>query len=429
MGKVYYEQGRKDEAVQCYRQALRINPHHAQAHNYLGVALVGLNQLAEGAECFLQALRLDPRYVNALINKANVLRNQGLLEEAVACYREVLEFEPGSAAAHGNLVYTLYFCPGQDAESLGAEHRRWTQRFAEPLAKFIEPHDNDPSPERRLRIGYISPDFRVHPIGRFLLPLLEAHDHAAFEIYCYASVSIPDPWTERCQAQADVWREIIGLTDEEVAGAIRRDRIDILVDLTMHMANGRLLVFARKPAPVQVTYLAYPGTTGLDTMDYRLTDPYLDPPGLDQSFYSEESVYLPETYWCYQEVIPDLAIASGPVLTSGQITFGCLNNFCKVTAPTLEAWACLLRNVPGSRLLLAAPTGTSHRDRVKDFFAQRSVLPERVDFVGFMKLPEYFRKYDDIDIALGSVSLRRGQTNYSAMLCGWECRSFVWRVQ
>ena len=188
------------------------------------------------------------------------------------------------------------------------------------LAKFIQPHLNDRSPDRRLRVGYVSPDFRSHPVGRFLLPLLESHDRGSFEIFCYASVDIPDAMTDRCRAHADVWRDVLGLSDEQVADAIRQDRIDILVDLTMHMANNRLLVFARKPAPVQVTYLAYCGTTGLGTMDYRLTDPYLDPPGQDERFYSEQSVRLPETYWCYRPAIETPPVNALPALAAGHVT-------------------------------------------------------------------------------------------------------------
>ena len=283
------------------------------------------------------------------------MQGPGEAGRSVACYRRALELKPDFAAAHSNLVYTQIFCPGYDAQTLYEEHRRWNQQHAAPLAKFIQPHLNDRSPDRRLRIGYVSPDFRCHPVGRFLLPLLESHDHESFEIFCYASVRIPDAMTDRCRAHADVWRDVLGLSDEQVADAIRQDRIDILVDLTMHMANNRLLVFARKPAPVQVTYLAYCGTTGLGTMDYRLTDPYLDPPGQDERFYCEQSIRLPETYWCYRPAIETPPVNALPALEAGHVTFGCLNNFCKVTPPTLAAWSRLLQAVPGSQVAPACP--------------------------------------------------------------------------
>ena len=175
---------------------------------------------------------------------------------------------PHDAAAHSSLLYALHLHPGYDAQALYQEHVLWQQRHAQPLRKFIQPHLNDRSPDRRLRIGYVSPDLRRHPVGLFLWPLLAAHDKVDFEIFCYADVRVPDEMTERLRAQADQWRSIVGRTDEQVAARIREDHIDILVDLTMHTAGHRLLVFARKPAPVQVTYLAYCSTTGLDTIDY-----------------------------------------------------------------------------------------------------------------------------------------------------------------
>src|SRR5262249_16530420 len=162
------------------------------------------------------------------------------------------------------------------------------------------------------------------------------HDHTKSEIFCYASVPVPDAITDRCRSQADVWRNVLGVSDEKVAEIIRQDRIDILVDLTMHMAHNRMLLFAPKPAPVQVTYLAYPGTTGLRTIDFRMTDPYLDPPDQDNQRYSEQSIRLPETYWCYRPSPQAPEVNELPALQAGHVTFGCLNNFCKVTTPTLE---------------------------------------------------------------------------------------------
>ena len=223
--------------------------------------------------------------------------------------------------------------------------------------------------------------------------------------------------TDRCRAHADVWRDVLGLSDEQVADTIRQDRIDILVDLTMHMANNRLLVFARKPAPVQVTYLAYCGTTGLGTMDYRLTDPYLDPPGQDERFYCEQSVRLPETYWCYRPPIETPPVNALPALEAGHVSFGCLNNFCKVTPPALAAWSRLLQAVPGSRLLLHAHAG-SHRDRVRGFLAEQGISAERLAFVDFLPTAEYFGVYQRIDVALDPFPYGGGTTTCDALWMG-----------
>ena len=208
-----------------------------------------------------------------------------------------------------------------------------------------------------------------------------------------------------------------GLSDERLAEVIRADRIDILVDLSAHMASNRLLVFARKPAPVQVTYLAYCSTTGLHTMDYRLTDPFLDPPGQPQPYYSEESVWLPETYWCYRPLLDVPPAGPLPARAAGHVTFGCLNNFCKVTPSTLAAWRDLLGAVPGSRLLLHAHAG-SHRERVRAFFAEGGVDSGRVEFVGLVPLPEYLALYDRIDVGLDPFPYAGGTTTCDALWRG-----------
>jgi protein O-GlcNAc transferase len=204
------------------------------------------------------------------------------------------------AVAHDNLVFSLHYHPDYDSAALYQEARRWNDQHAEPLAKFRQPHANTADPERRLRIGYVSPDFRNHPVSHFLMPLLSNHDHRQVEIFCYAEVARPDDITERLRAcmpmsGASRWGSPMSKWPTWCA----QDRIDILVDLALHTAKNRLLVFARKPAPVQVTWLGYPGTTGLSTIDYRLTDPYLDPPGENDSCYSEQSIRLPDTFWCY----------------------------------------------------------------------------------------------------------------------------------
>jgi len=295
------------------------------------------------------------------------LKDQGKLDDAIACYRRALELKPDSAEVHSNLVYTQIFCPGYDAQTLYEEHCRWNELHAAPLANFIQPHLNDRSPDRRLKIGYVSPDFRNHCQSFFTVPLFSAHDHGEFDIICYADVVRPDNITERLRSHVDTWRNIAGLSHEQVAQWIRRDGIDILVDLTMHMARNRLLVFARKPAPVQACWLAYPGTTGVRTIDYRITDPYLDPPNVEQVAnlpeirqignlphgpYSEESIRLPDSFWCYDPLDTEPAVNVLPAVKKGYISFGCLNNFCKVNPLVLKIWAQVLKAVDRSQLTI-----------------------------------------------------------------------------
>jgi predicted O-linked N-acetylglucosamine transferase (SPINDLY family) len=417
LGVAFYEQGKLDEAVACYLRALELKPDYAKVHNNLGSAFKGQGKLDEAVACYHRALELKPDNALAHNNLGVAFKDQGRPDEAVVCYRRALELKPDYVNAHSNLVYTQLFCSGYDAQAVYEEHRRWNQQHAERLVKFIQPHLNDRSPDRRVRIGYVSPDFRCHPVGRFLLPLLESHDHGSFEIFCYASVAIPDTMTDHCRTQADVWRDVLGLSDEQVARIVRQDHVDILVDLTMHTAGNRLLVFARKPAPVQVTYLAYCGTTGLSMMDYRLTDPHLDPPGRDERFYCEQSVRLPETYWCYRPPSETPPVNALPAFETGHVSFGSLNNFCKVSPAALAVWSRLLQAVPGSRLLLHAHAGR-HRDRVRRLLAEQGISAERLAFVGLLPTAEYFGVYQRIDVALDPFPYGGGTTICDALWMG-----------
>src|SRR5208337_782183 len=299
LGVIAGQTGRDNLAIDYLNAALRLKPDFAGAHNNLGNVFIIQRKLPEAVASFQEAVRLQPDFVMAHNNLGNALREQGRLDDAIAAFRTALRLKPESAHIHSNLVLTLNYHPHYDAGAFHEECRRWHQRHAEPFKKLIRPHCNVPDRERRLRIGYVSPEFRDHVNSFFMVPLLSSHDHRQCEIFCYADVAHPHSITERLCGYADVWRSTVGLSDQQVADLVRSDRIDILVDLAMHMANNRLLVFARKPAPIEVAWLAYPGTTGLSTMDYRLTDPYLDPPGVVDAFYAEESLRLPDTFWCY----------------------------------------------------------------------------------------------------------------------------------
>jgi protein O-GlcNAc transferase len=399
LGTVLRAQGMLVEAEACFRQALALQPDSAEVHANLGNVLRDLGKLDDAVANYRRAIALKPDFAIAYNNLANALRDQANLDEAVACCRRAIELQPDLYRAHSNLVYTLYFCPQYDAAAIYKEHLTWNKQHAQPLAARIQPHGNDRSSTRRLRVGYMSPDFCKHAQSLFTVPLLSAHDHQQLEIFCYSDVARPDTLTARLQSCVDVWREIGGLADERVAEMVRADEIDILVDLSMHMARGRLLLFARKPAPVQVCWLAYPGTTGLATMDYRLTDSYLDPPNLDDSYYSEKSIRLPDAFWCYDPLTTDPAPNALPALTSGYITFGSLNNFCKLNDSVLRLWAQVFKSVKGSRLLILAHEG-SHRQRTLGLLESEGVANDRISFMEIVPRSKYLELYHQIDICL-----------------------------
>jgi protein O-GlcNAc transferase len=417
-GNALKDMGKLDEAIIAHHQAVALNPNLALAQNNLGVALNSKGQLDDAIAAYRHAIRLKPDYAEAHRNLGNSLMGQGLLDEAIAACRQAITVAPDNAAIHSNLLYALHFHPAYDAKAIAEEHRAWNHRHAEPLRKSIPAYPINPAPDRQLRIGYVSPDFREHPVGRFILPLLAAHNRDRFSVFCYADMQRSDRFTELLRGYAAQWRNIAGLSDEHAAQLIREDQIDILVDLTMHMANNHMLLFARKPAPIQVTYLAYCSTTGLETMDYRLTDPHLDPPAMNDEFYTEESIRLPETYWCYYP-LEDQGPEIGPLpaMMRREVTFGSQNNFCKVSVGALDVWIKLLHAIPKSRLILHAHDG-SHRQRVRDLLLRRGIDADRLEFVGRVPLLDYLNLYQTIDLALDPFPYNGGTTTCDALWMG-----------
>jgi predicted O-linked N-acetylglucosamine transferase (SPINDLY family) len=436
LGNALRENGQIDQAIAVLGRAIAVNPDLAEAHNNLAIALKDRRQLDEAVAACRRAIALRPDFAAAHCNLGNLFKDQGQLDEAIAAYRAGLALAPENFSIGSDLVYALHFHPAYDAGAIAGEHRRWNRRHAEPLASEIPPHQNDRSATRRLRVGYLSPDFREHVVGRNLLPLFLQHDHQQFEITCYSNLRRPDAMTSRFQENADCWRNIAGLTDAQAAALVRQDRIDILVDLTLHMANNRLLVFARKPAPVQVTYLGYCGTTGLSTMDYRLSDPYLDPvdsltlaqgrpvdvaqgeaPSADLSCCSEKTVRLPRTYWCYHPGGPAPDPSPPPAVQNGFVTFGCLNNFAKVSAPAIDLWARILAELPTSRMIIHSNAG-KHPGHAVRRFEEGGVTRNRLQFIGAQPWPGYVAAYSQIDIALDPFPHGGGITTCDALWMG-----------
>jgi protein O-GlcNAc transferase len=394
-------------------------PDSVDAYYNLGVVLAKQEKLDEAVAQYQEVLRLKPDHVGAYVNLGGVFKDQGRLDDALAAYRTALEIKPDAADApliHSNVVHTLNYHPGSDDRTIREECARWNQRHGEPLEKLIVPHANHADPERRLRIGYVSPDFRAHVDSFFTIPLLSNHNHRRFAIFCYAHVAWPDAITQRLRGYADTWRSTIGLTDQQIADLVRADQIDILVDLKLHTAHNRLLVFARKPAPVQVTWLGCPGTTGLAAID-RLTDPYLDPPGPFDGCYSEESIRLPHTFWCYDPFCDQPPVNSLPALESGIVTFGCLNSFCKINDTCLALWADVLKEVQASRLLLRVPPGQT-RARTLAKLQERGIAEGRVEFVNRVNRPEYLALYHRIDLGLDPLPYNGHTTSLDAFWMG-----------
>jgi predicted O-linked N-acetylglucosamine transferase (SPINDLY family) len=299
-----------------------------------------------------------------------------------------------------------------------AEHRQWGRLHADALTAAAGPHSNDRTPDRRLRIGYVSGHFFGHAVNFFSEPILASHDHRQCEVYCYSNSAHADETTARLRTYAQQWREIHALDDEQAAELVRQDQVDILVDLAGHIGGNRLLVFARKPAPIQVTYIGYQNTTGMAAMDYRLTDEWADPPGMSEAYYTEKLVRLPRSFFCYRPSPEAPAVSPLPALSNGFVTFGSFNNFAKVTPEVLSAWGALLQAVPQSRLVILAHAVRSLGEYLARAFERQGISAERVTLADRCSRGEYLEWIRRVDIALDPFPFNGHTTTCDALWQG-----------
>jgi protein O-GlcNAc transferase len=418
LGLALKGQGKFDETVAACRSAIRLKPGLAEVHYNLGNALRELGKVDEAIAAYRQAVRIDPGSAKAHCNLAAGLFDRGNFDEAVAAYREAIRLKPDFVDASSALLGCMNYSERYSPTALFEAHRAWDERHGRPLPQS-DAYANDRSAGRRLKVGYVSPDFRQHSVAYFLEPLLRSHDRNEIEVFCYAEVSWPDAVTGRFKQLADHWVTTVGMSDEALAQRIRQDGIDILVDLVGHTAKNRLPVFARKPAPIQATWLGYPNTTGLKAVDYRLVDAVTDPESEANAWASETLVRLPGGFICYDA--PRGAPAPGPVpsLTTA-VTFGSFNNPAKLSAVTLDAWAQVLARLPRARLLLKGkPFGdAATRSAYLDRLARRGVVAEQVEFVAWLPNQAHLALYDRIDIALDPFPYNGTTTTCEALWMG-----------
>lgn len=388
-------------------------------HLNLGVVRHGLRNYDAAAAHYKQALAIKSDSAAAHYNLGNTLKEQGRHDEAIACFERALELDPGFTDAHSNILFCMNYGDGYDARQIYERHAEWGVRHAGRYA-IAAPHNNSREPLRTLRVGYVSADFREHPVGFFMESVLRHHDTNNCEVYCYFNSTQEDAVTARLRAHVPNWRQISTLDDDAAAAVIRADGIDILVDLSGHTSGNRLLVFARKTAPVQVTWLGYCNTTGLDSIDYLLADASVIPPDTPQRF-SEQVLRLPGSYLCY--LAPDYApaVAEPPGIANGYVTFGCFNNLSKVTGSMIEIWAEILHRLPDARFVLktkqlADPVA---QQRYRDLFSRHGVAPERVTLDGsYLDHTGLLGYYGKLDIALDTHPYSGVTTTCEALWMG-----------
>jgi protein O-GlcNAc transferase len=422
-------QRRYDQAIEVCRQAIRRWPDMAAPYVELGVIFQNKNDPQAALEQYIQALQHQPNLALVHNYAGMCFISLGFADRAIPFFRQAVQFQPDSPQFHSDLIYASLLDPDQSPQMIAQEQREWNRRHAKPLVKFIRPHENNRSPDRLLRIGYLSPNFYRHVVGWSILPLLEQHNRDQFQVVCYSTGKNSDNLTQRLRQFSTQWRDLAAVSDQRAADIIRHDKIDILVDLALHTIGNRLPLLARKPVPIQVAYLGSLGGTGLETIDYLFSDRFIDPPDSDTSVYSEQIVRLPDCYWVFR---PDDAIAAPgdpgppPALGNGFVTFGSLNNFCKVSAPTIHLWARLLAAVPRSRLLLHA-FASDYLEFVRQRFSQAGVAPDRLEFVGFQGHADYLKTFGRIDIALDPFPYNGGVTTCNCLWMGVPTVSLLGR--
>jgi predicted O-linked N-acetylglucosamine transferase (SPINDLY family) len=418
LGAAHLDADQPREAVAAFRHALALEPQRAEAHNILGVALTAIGDLAGARQAFGEALRLKPAYAAAHNNLGRVCKMEGAMDQAVTHYRAALALEP-HPGTHSNLLLALNYVPDLAPAELFAEHRRWNalHAAAAPAGVAAVPRPG----ARRLRLGYFSPDFNHHAVSYFIAPVLAAHDRSRIEVFCYANLLTEDHVTARLRGLAEHWCDISRLDDAAAAERIRRDELDLLVDLAGHTARNRLLVFARRPARVQATWIGYPNTTGMTAMDYRITDAVTDPRGMTEAWHSERLVRLAGPFSCYEPDAAAPAVSALPADRLGTITFGCFNNFAKVSPPVFAAWSALLAAVPGSQLLLKSRglADPATVQRVHAGFARHGVRPERIHCDGReLSVRDHLSLYHDVDVALDPFPYNGTTTTCEALWMG-----------
>lgn len=398
--------GRQMEAISAYQKAISIKPDDARIYSNLSNAYKFLGQLDEAENSLRQALQLDPNFSEAFNNLGNILKLQGRNQEAVNNYRRAVELKPNYVEAHSNLLLCLNYLTEYSPAGLLEEHKAWGHAH---VIKFSGKQViNTPDPDRRIRIGYVSPDFRVHPVAYFIEAILKNHNADQFEIICYAEVTRQDGTTERLRKLVHSWRNTCSLNDKQLINTIKLDGVDILVDLAGHTGGNRLPIFSDKAAPIQVSYIGYPNTTGLSSVDYRLTDVVSDPPG-SEKYYTEKLIYLKNGFTCYSPPADVPEVNPLPAREKGFVTYGSFNNLSKINTSVIDLWCQILRANPSSRLLVYRHMlRGSVRERYYHLFNERGIDRDRVDLMHkipdeYQDLPygkRYYGLYGHIDIAL-----------------------------
>jgi protein O-GlcNAc transferase len=421
LGDSFLKKGKTDNAVINYKKALEINPGSAEVYYSLGNIFRNNQDFNNAIACYKKVSEIDPRNSLVYNQLAVIFKDMGKLDDAENCLKHAIEKDSSCHVYYTNLLFLRNYNPRHDAKSIYYKHKQFAKRYAEPLSKSIIPHLNRPIINRRLRIGYVSPDFKFHSVAFFIEPVLTEHNRKSFEIFCYSDWPFPDRVTRRIQKHVEHWRDIVGMPDKDVHDLIRKDEIDILVDLAGHASNIRMLLFARKPAPIQVSWIGYPATTGLPTVDYKIVDYYTDPLGMTEQFYTEKLIRMPNSFLCYLPERDSPEVSPLPALSAQTITFGSFNAYAKLSPDVFTLWTSILQATPNSRLVIKTQNLSDNklRDYVFDKFTKKGIDQHRIELLSWApSTREHLKTYSKVDIGLDTYPYNGTTTTCEAMWMG-----------
>ncbi len=425
LGNALNEAGRFDDAKESYQRAIKVNPNFIKANYNLALVFSKTNQIEKAIEHYQREIQINPTFAEAHSNLGNLLKNSGDLEAAQVAYKKALEVNPRYLEAYTNLLYTLAHNPNVSPEEAFQE----ALRFGEVASQGITPIVHSPvgrDPNKKLRVAMVSGDFWNHAVAYFIEPLLACFDKNQFELVAYYNNTKNDNFTARIKSHFALWRDVAPLTDLQLAQQMFNDGIDIAIDLSGHTDKNRLLTFAYKPAPIQVSWIGFPGTTGLKTMDYYLVDNDWCPVGLLDDYFVEKLVYLPKAGTF---AVPEtgVAVVDCPALKNGHITFASFNRTSKLTQQTLDLWCKVLNEIPTSKMILGNVSDDLLQRQLENEFSKRSVSVNRLTFYAKKSIPNYLALHGDVDFILDTYPYSGGTTTGFALWMGVPVLTYAWK--
>lgn len=419
IGRCFAALHRYAEAFAAYQQALNYTPDHVDVLCSLGLLFTDINQVTKARDCFLQALGVKPDDLGIISNLGRIYKRIGQADLALEWFERGVQLQPDHPDAVSNYLNSLNYIEGISPAFVAARYKQYAPQAFAPRATWQRP-----KPQRHdlpIRIGYISADLYSHSVAFFIEPILLHHDRKRFEIFCYANQTANDETTERLRQLTDGWRVIHGISDLQVAQQIAEDRIDILVDLAGHTAGHRLGVCAYRPAPLQISWIGHPNTTGLQQIEYYLTDGQCDPPGMTDHLYSEAIYRLPRVFSCYLPPVEFPPVASTPFENANRITLGCFNTIAKVSQQLIIWWSEILKRIENAVLYLKGPPlwDSLAKEEILKRFAAQGISPERLIIHGETTTRyDHLASYASVDIALDTFPYHGTTTTCEALWMG-----------